>query len=106
MAKEKAFISQPMLGLTDEEILTRRNEAKAYLESHGYEVIDSFITDTIDVKHEAVAYLARSLSLMADASIVYFLKGWELARGCRIEEKVASQYGICCMYETYGGQKL
>ena len=99
---EKAFISQPMNGLSDEEIKLRRDEATKYLEGHGYEVISSYFSDTKlmdDRKHPSVAYLGASILLMSNASIVYFLKGWENARGCRIEERIASNYGITCMYE-------
>lgn len=40
--KKKAMICQPMRGLTDEEILSKRDEAKAFLENLGYEVINTF----------------------------------------------------------------
>lgn len=95
----KAFISQPMSGLTDEQILAVRNKAVKTLEADGYEVIDSYITDEIDTKVPGLAYLARSLSLMANANVVYFVKGFEKARGCRIEEACAKEYGISRMYE-------
>ena len=95
----KVFISQPMSGLTDEQILAVRNNAIKTLEADGYEVIDSFITDEIDVRVPGLAYLARSLSLMASADAVYFVKGFEKARGCRIEEACAKEYGITRMYE-------
>ncbi|RHU77980.1 DUF2829 domain-containing protein [Butyribacter intestini] len=31
---------------------------------------------------------------MADADVAYFAKGWESARGCRIENQCAIEYGI------------
>lgn len=39
-------------------------------------------------------YLAKSLELLADADVAYFAKGWESARGCRIENQCAIEYGI------------
>lgn len=99
MANEMAFISQPMSGLTENEILAIRDKAKRYLESHGYQVIDSYNPAPSGAKHDAAGCLARSLTLMAEADIVYFVKGWETARGCRIEERVAHDYGITCMYQ-------
>ena len=95
----KAFISQPMSGLSDEQILAVRNKATEELKARGYEVIDSFITDEIEARVPGLAYLARSLSLMANADAVYFVKGFEKARGCRIEERCAKEYGITRMYE-------
>lgn len=45
MEKRLAMISQPMAGLTDEEIEKTRNEAITFLESEGYEVINTKFTD-------------------------------------------------------------
>ena len=39
-------------------------------------------------------YLAKSLELLADADVAYFDRGWESARGCRIENQCAIEYGI------------
>lgn len=39
-------------------------------------------------------YLAKSLELLVDADVAYFAKGWESARGCRIENQCAIEYGI------------
>ena len=39
-------------------------------------------------------YLAKSLELLADADVAYFARGWEQARGCRIENQCAIEYGI------------
>ena len=41
----KAMLSQPMRGKTDEEIVADRNRAITYLESKGYEVINTFFAD-------------------------------------------------------------
>lgn len=34
-----------------------------------------------------------------EADVVYFAKGWENARGCRIEHTVAKEYGLKIMEE-------
>lgn len=98
MAKQ-AFISQPMSGYSDEEILAVRAKATKKLEKMGYEVMDSFITDEIDSKCPGLSYLARSLSIMANADVVYFVKGHYRARGCLIEKECAEKYGIPQLYE-------
>ncbi len=36
---------------------------------------------------------------MAHCNVVYFAKGWENARGCKIEHEVALQYGLDILYE-------
>ena len=93
---KKLFISQPMRGKTDEQILLERAKAiqKAKVEiGEEVEVIETFYTDfSNDAK--PLEYLARSIQDLAMADIAYFVKGWQEARGCRIEHECAVQYGI------------
>lgn len=97
MEKRLAMISQPMAGLTDEEIEKTRNNAIAFLESEGYEVINTKFTDEYykeNRKNKALMYLAKSLDNMTRVDAVLFCPGWEDARGCRIEHQAAEDYGI------------
>jgi hypothetical protein len=92
---KKLFISQPMRGKTDEEILAERADAvQSARDALGeeVEVIDSFF-GTSDMSH-ALEYLGESLKLLAKADIVYFAPGWNEARGCKIEHVCAEEYGI------------
>ena len=92
---KKLFISQPMRGKTDEEILAERADAvQAAQDALGdeVEVIDSFF-GTSDMSH-ALEYLGESLKLLAKADIAYFAPGWRDARGCKIEHACADAYGI------------
>ncbi len=97
MAK-KLFISHPMRGKTKEEILVAREKAIASAYRHFGEgekplVIDSYFEDApVDAK--PLWYLAKSLELLSTADVAYFAKGWEEARGCRIENTCAIEYGI------------
>ena len=93
---KKLFISQPMRGKTDEEILAVRKLAVKQVQERigeDVEVIDSFFQDhpTFD---KPLKYLAASIALLADADIAYFTKGWHDARGCLIERMCAFAYGI------------
>ena len=93
---KKLFISQPMKGRTDEEILAVRVEAvEAAQRLLGEEVrvIDSFIKGA-PAEARPLWYLGESLKLLADADVAYFAEGWEDARGCRIEHDCAIAYGI------------
>lgn len=93
----KLFISQPMRGKTDEEILAVREKAiqsaKNALRSENVEVIDSFF-QAAPVDAKPLWYLGESLKLLATADIAYFAEGWEKARGCKIEHTCAVEYGI------------
>lgn len=91
----KLFISQPMRGKTDEEILQEREKAieraKIILED-DVEVLETFFTD-FDGK-KPLNYLAESLHYLANADVAYFIGNWNEYRGCRIENLCAKEYGI------------
>ena len=87
----KIMISQPMRGKTEEQIRSEREELVRQLEKQGHEVIDT-VLDLSEGK-TTVHYLAKSIELLAEVDAVVFMKGWENARGCRIEYSVASEYG-------------
>ena len=105
---QKAMISQPMAGLTDEEIVKSRNRAIAGLTQRGYEVVNTLFTDDW-YKKEAMeergvvqiplCFLAKSLENMSLCHAAYFCKGWKNARGCRIEHEAAVAYGLTILYE-------
>lgn len=93
---KKLFISQPMRGKTDEEILAERKKAIESAERNlgePVEVIDSFFQNT-PADARPLWFLGKSLELLSTADIAYFAKGWEDARGCRIENQCAIEYGI------------
>ena len=96
---KKIFISQPMRGLTDEEILKAREEIRKNAEKvikEPIELIDSFIEDYPGEinKHIPVFYLGKSIQFLSQADVAYFGGDWRNARGCKIEHEVAKQYGI------------
>ena len=103
LMKLTIMISQPMKDLSSEKIVEAREKAIHTLETFGYDVINNFFTDdgfiTEDTKHTPVAYLAKSLEVMSKCDAVYFIKGWETARGCKIEHEIAKAYGLAIIYE-------
>lgn len=93
---KRLFISQPMRGKTDEEILAARERAIESAKRNlgeDAEVIDSFF-QTAPVGATPLWYLGKSLELLSTADVAYFAPGWEEARGCRIENTCAIEYGI------------
>ena len=93
---KKLFISQPMRGKTDEEILVVRAKAIESAKRHvgeDVEVLESFFQNApADAK--PLWYIGESIKMMAEADVVYFAPGWELARGCKIENLCAIEYGV------------
>jgi len=99
----KVFISCAMNGLSDEEILKTRKEVSEKIKGmlkQDVEIIDSFFTDfnpNVTQIDPAMYYLGLSIGKMASANVVVFAKGWDKARGCKIEYDVARAYGKTCI---------
>ena len=105
---KKAMLSQPMAGKTDEEIVATREKAIKVLEEKGYESVNTLFTDewySADAMKKRgvvqipLCFLAKSLENMSLCHTVYFCKGWENARGCKIEHDAAVAYGLDIIYE-------
>ena len=97
-----------MGGKTDEEIIETRERAMKALKEKGFEVVNTLFTDEWysheNMKKRGVVYiplcfLAKSLENMSLCHTAYFCKGWENARGCRIEHDAAVAYGLEIIYE-------
>ena len=100
--KKYAFISQPMKGLTPEQIKHAREKAVKYLTEHGYEVLETYFADEFeksDAPNKPLLFLGKSIKYLAKASIAYFCNGWGDARGCRVEWQAAQEYGVEVVYE-------
>lgn len=92
----QVFISQPMSGKTDKEIKEERLRIVSKISetvTEPFEIIDSFFESA---PHEAkpLWFLGKSIELLSKADLAYFSKGWENARGCRIEHDCAVAYLI------------
>lgn len=92
----KVFISQPMNGRIDEEILNERyaiiNELmKQY--GNDISIVDSFI-ESVPEDAAPLWYLGKSLEFLSTADVAVFAKGWKNARGCRMEHEACVNYGI------------
>ena len=104
----KAMLSQPMAGKTQEEIIATRERAVAALKARGFEVINTLFTDEWYSKEKMeergvvqipLCFLAKSLENMSLCHAAYFCKGWEQARGCKIEHDAAVAYGLAIICE-------
>ena len=105
----KAMLSQPMAGKTQAEIVATREKAIAALEEKGYEIVNTLFTDEWyhpeKMKERGVVqiplcFMAKSLENMSLCHAAYFCKGWENARGCKLEHEAAKAYGVEVIYEA------
>ncbi len=105
---KKAMISQPMIGKSTEEIIKTREKAIKILSEKGCKIINTLFTDEWyngvsftenGVEQKPLCFLSISLEKMSLCHAVYFCKGWEDTRGCKIEHDVAKAYGLEIIYE-------
>lgn len=96
-----AMISLPMNGRSDDAIKADIERSSEYLKSYGFDtIVNTMFEDDPKVKHPAVWYLGNALIKMSSCDAVYFMRGWEDARGCQIEHAVAEKYGLEIIYEV------
>lgn len=96
----KLFVSLPMRGKTTEQIRQEIAEAsQRFLDikwNEGVELMAISVIDSVFVLEEGtdpLVYLGKSIELMAQADYVFFVDGWEKARGCQVEHLIAEKYG-------------
>jgi hypothetical protein len=104
----KIMMSQPMNGLTDEQITETRNRFLEFAEKEKMIAVNTYFKDewhskdllkSTGIIQLPVHFLAHSIEKMSRCNMVYFAEGWENARGCQIEHEVALQYGLDILYE-------
>lgn len=101
MKKVRVFISQPMKWRSDAEILATRQRALDKVQDRlgkEVELIESFF-QAAPTDAKPLWFLGKSLQVMSQADLVFFVEGWQNMRGCRIEHQCAVDYGIETMYE-------
>jgi hypothetical protein len=92
---KKVFISKPIAIKTDGEILEERERLKTLAKERfgeDVEFLETFFKKDFD--GNALAFLGRSISMLAEADAAIFDKDWKTARGCRIECMCCIEYGI------------
>ena len=98
----KVMISQPMNGRTEQQIKEERKAIIDKFDKMHIEVIDTIFTEEAPQDcNVAVYYLGKSISAMKDIDALYMCDNWREARGCKIENEVAKEYGIKILYSDF-----
>ena len=101
----RVFISQPMNGRSEEEILEERikiwryiNEINPYKKTWRLRLIDSYTKPVLNAKWPEKAKrlwcLGNSIQRMGFADLVVFAEGYKTAAGCIVEFDAAINYEI------------
>lgn len=96
----KVFISQPMNGKTEKDILDERLAIKQLiLDIYGKAFSVMFI-DSYNQEEglSRIEMLGNSIKKMADANLVVFAPDYYRAHGCSVERSVAEHYNIPVRY--------
>ena len=104
----KVMISQPMNGIPDSEVRRIQNELKERFAKYHIEVVDSFLTEEVDtnLRNKGVFYLGRTIQkFLSDVDAVYFVNGWQRARGCKIERQICEEYDIMILDDSFFKQE-
>ena len=108
LKNEESNVKSANANKTNEEIVATRENAIKVLEGKGYKIVNTLFTDECysneSMKERGVVqiplcFLAKSLENMSLCHAAYFCKGWENARGCKIEHDAAVAYGLDIIYE-------
>lgn len=97
---KKLFISHPMRGKTNKQIIAERGRLQRIAEQVTGEnmiPIDSFFK--YNRTGNRVVDLGRSIELLGTADLVIFGAGWEMYDGCCIENEVCRHYCIPTIYD-------
>ena len=105
---KKAMLINPMAGKSEEEIIATLDKAIKALKEKGFEIVNTLFTYEWYSKEKMaergvvqipLCFLAKYLENMSLCHAAYFCKGWENARGCKIEHEAAKAYGLEIIYE-------
>ena len=111
----KIFISQPMTGLDEEDILFTRAKEKAkarLMFGDDVEFCDNYMPEAnrADIQQRFsnmkcewdIVWLGQAIIYdLATADVVWLVSGWENSKGCQIEREIAEMYGLDVYYPAY-----
>lgn len=93
----KVFLSMPMHGRSDEEILRDREKFFKLIKKldafKDAELIDNF-TKPAEITDSRIKMLGDSIMKMAEADVAVFVSGWRQSNGCDVEHRVCERYNI------------
>ena len=97
----KVYISGPISGAIA--YPQSFEKASEYLRDLGYDIVDP---TTIDPPSEDTKgttwdyYMREGIKRLMDCDRIYMLEGWENSEGARLEQMIALQLRMSCVYEV------
>lgn len=100
----KVFVSQPMKDVDPDLIVynfIRVRRRLAELLDDEVEVLDTYNHKHVPKTAGRIWHLGESIKKLDEADLVIFVKGYEKAKGCGVERKVCTTYGIPSFHESF-----
>lgn len=96
----KIYISLPISGyeLSERRKYAERVKARLKRINQQAEVVTPFDVNP-DQKLSYAEYMGNDIAALLTSDAVYFCKGWDKSRGCRLEHSAAFEYKISKIYE-------
>ena len=88
------FISQPMVGLTNDELKKYRYMIQRRYPTEKIHLINPPYPYYPYGHNESVWDLVKSLEYIAQADLVFFLKDWEISYMCSLQHAICRYYNI------------
>ena len=98
------FISQPMVGLTNDELKKYRSKVldmiqRRYPTERIHLITNPLIANLPHDDNSIIWYLGKSLECIASANLVFFSKDWESDYICSLQHAICRYYRIPIAYE-------
>lgn len=100
--RKKIMISMPMNGKDFGSLCMEYHNYRGKLIDEGYCVINSLFkahSTNFEYVNNPILCLSRAVKAMSKCDAVFFAKGWQNARDCKIEHEIAVAYGLEVIYE-------
>ena len=90
MNNKVALICMPMRDMTLAAINGNLDEITKILTDRGFSVLRPYLSDGYE---SPITALSKSIELMDSADIIVFTYDYRMARGCRVQFQIATEYG-------------
>ena len=106
----KVYISGPISGNTN--YIDSFEKAGKHLKNLGYLVVDPSVIDPPAQEGEMKSieswqyYMREGIKRLMDCNRIYMLEGWENSEGAMLEQRIALQLGMPCLYEVEEGERV
>lgn len=99
----RIYISLPITGCDEAQQRAHAQHLADHIRALGHEAVNPFDTPTppehFDEKEKYAHYMAFDIAVLLRSDAVLFAFGWQMSKGCLLENRAAEIYGIKQYYD-------